>query len=128
MRCLIVFGLVGLLVVVFLVNHYYLHTNYFQQQLLPLQKYNHVPANIEVANVGTSHGEYGLNYADCGLVGFNFGLSSQHFQYDLRLLKYYRRHFQKNAVLLIPVSYPSFGAYRKEDINAQKLRYYQIAK
>lgn len=51
------------------------------------QKFDEVPEQIEISNVGSSHGLYGFCYdemTECTC--FNFGLVSQSLDYDYRIL------------------------------------------
>ncbi len=84
---------------------------------------------VEIANVGSSHGAYDFIYDDLteeGYSCFNFGSVSQTYQYDLALLKEYGAHLDKGCVLFIPVSYFSFNNETVNETEAQALsvKYY----
>jgi hypothetical protein len=90
-----------------------------------ISKFKNVPEHIQIANVGSSHGECGFDYSNVSYQGFNFGLSSQLYLYDYLILKQYINKFDKNAILLIPISY--FQITRiKTDFKNQRARYYRF--
>lgn len=73
---------------------------------------------VEIANVGSSHGAYDFVYdglTQDGYSCFNFGSVSQTYQYDLALLTEYGKHLDEGCVVFIPVSYFSFN---NETVNA----------
>lgn len=85
--------------------------------------------NVQLANVGSSHGAYDFVYdsfTERGISCFNFGHTSQTYEYDLALLAEYGRHLDKGCVLLIPVSYFSFNNETANATEAQALsvKYY----
>lgn len=87
--------------------------------------------NVKVANVGSSHGAYDISYdsfTERGISCFNFGHTSQTYEYDLALLSEYGRHLDKGGVLLIPVSYFSFNNETVNATEAQALsvKYYHF--
>ena len=84
---------------------------------------------VEIANVGSSHGAYDFTYDELtkeGFSCFNFGSVSQTYQYDLALLQEYGVHLDKGCVLFIPVSYFSFNNETVDETEAQALsvKYY----
>lgn len=84
---------------------------------------------VEIANVGSSHGAYDFIYDELtedGYSCFNFGSVSQTYQYDLALLKEYGGHLDDGCVVFIPVSYFSFNNETVNETEAQALsiKYY----
>lgn len=84
---------------------------------------------VEIANVGSSHGAYDFTYdalTEEGFSCFNFGSVSQTYQYDLALLAEYGGHLDEGCVLFIPVSYFSFNNETVNETEAQALsvKYY----
>ncbi len=84
---------------------------------------------VEIANVGSSHGAYDFVYdglTQDGYSCFNFGSVSQTYQYDLALLKEYGKHLEEGCVIFIPVSYFSFNNETVNETEAQALsvKYY----
>lgn len=90
-----------------------------------------VPDNIQICNLGSSHGLYGFNYTDvCNdYVCFNFGQPSQMLSYDYRILKYYIDSFDKGATVFISISHFSlFGQAETsyDNFAALNKRYYKF--
>lgn len=84
---------------------------------------------VEIANVGSSHGAYDFVYdgwTEEGYSCFNFGNVSQTYAYDLALLKEYGKYLSDECVLFIPVSYFSFNNETVNESEAQALsvKYY----
>ena len=84
---------------------------------------------VEIANVGSSHGAYDFIYdglTEDGYSCFNFGSVSQTYQYDLALLQEYGSHLDEGCVVFIPVSYFSFNNETVNETEAQALsvKYY----
>lgn len=87
--------------------------------------------DIEIANMGSSHGAYNFTYDDLteeGFTCFNFGHASQTYAYDLALLKEYGKYLDEGCVLFIPVSYFSFNNETVNESEAQALavKYYHF--
>lgn len=85
--------------------------------------------NVRLANVGSSHGAYDFVYdsfSGRGVSCFNFGHTSQTYEYDLALLSEYGDHLDPGCVLFIPVSYFSFNNETANETEAQALsvKYY----
>lgn len=85
--------------------------------------------DVEIANVGSSHGAYDFTYdkwTEEGYSCFNFGNVSQTYAYDLALLKEYGSYLDDECVLFIPVSYFSFNNETVNESEAQALsvKYY----
>jgi hypothetical protein len=85
--------------------------------------------DVEIANIGSSHGAYDFVYdelEDEGYSCFNFGNVSQTFNYDYAMLKEYGKYIDDGCLLFIPVSYFSFNNEVVNDTEAQALsvKYY----
>jgi len=112
-----------------ILNLLYTRTNYWKTIVAPgveeTIKFKNVPKDIQLANVGSSHGLCSFDYSNIPYKGFNFALSGQYFLYDYAILKQYVDRFSGNAVLLIPISY--FQITRiKSDFQDQRARYYSF--
>jgi hypothetical protein len=123
-KCLLfltlIFSSIGIL------NYFYINTNHWKYTFIDqILKFNNVPEHIQFANVGSSHGVCGFDYSNVQYQSFNFALDGQFFLYDYALLKQYKNRFDKNAILLIPISY--FQITRiKTDFIDQRARYYRF--
>lgn len=88
--------------------------------------------DIQICNVGSSHGEYDFNYGELengrGYECFNFALSSQTFNYDYAILSMYRENLADDCILFIPVSYFSFNDEVVNDTERENLstKYYSF--
>lgn len=106
-------------------NFMYMKTNFFKSEN-GLQNFFNVPDNLEIVNLGSSHGYNAFFYSVLPeLHGRNFSLPAQHFAYDYTILKLYKTHIKKGAIVLLPVSYFSFhyALNTRPDIRP---RYYRI--
>lgn len=86
---------------------------------------------IHIANLGSSHGAYDFVYDDItakGFTCFNFGNTSQSYNYDYAILKEFGQYMENSSVLFIPVSYFSFNneVTNAEEQEAMSLRYYHF--
>ena len=94
--------------------------------------FNFIPENIQLANVGSSHGQCAFNWdalaQERGYETFNFALTSQSFLYDYSLINMHKDDFAEGSILFIPVSYFSFNeeATDPEDQEAISVRYYRL--
>ena len=125
-KCLILFLLISSPFIV--LNSLYKRSNYWKDTVSSdTKKFKNVPGNIQLANVGSSHGELSFDYTGIPYRTFNFALSGQRHAYNYAVLEQYIGHFDKNAVLLIPISY--FEITRiKLDFTDQRARYYRFLK
>lgn len=87
--------------------------------------------HVQLANVGSSHGAYDFVYdafVEDGISCFNFGHTSQTYEYDLALLAEYGHYMDPGCVLFIPVSYFSFNNETTNETEAQALsvKYYHF--
>lgn len=85
--------------------------------------------DIEIANIGSSHGAYDFDYSYLQALGFscfNYAGVSQTFDYDYAILQEYGKYMTPGSILFIPVSYFSFNNEVTNDTEAQALsvKYY----
>jgi hypothetical protein len=71
-----------------------MQTNYWKLQN-SVDKFNAVPHNIQLANLGSSHGTDGFDYTGIPYRTFNFALGGQHYPYDYAILNQYINDFEK---------------------------------
>ena len=109
----------------FILNILYIHTNYWEGEN-NVKKFFDMPYNLELVNVGSSHGVFDIKYDVVPEIkAWNLALSAQPYFYDLQILKHYSKHFAKDAIILIPISY--FGITGREQNYADfRSRYYRI--
>lgn len=113
---LYVFILVLPAIIAFLgLNFAYKQTNFFKSTYNNTDRFNHVPDRIQLCNVGTSHGCWGLKWEDYPeLNAFNFASLAQPFYMDLIILKHFESKIEENAVVIIPLSFHQIYNYWKE--------------
>ena len=121
----IVFLLI-LAIMVGYINHRYKQTNVYQS-MNSTDKFFHVPQDIEIANLGTSHAQYSFVYEDIDKVGFNFALPAQRLYYDNKILEKYIKNFKEDSILILPISYISFFlGYDNENFEDFNKMYYSF--
>lgn len=115
------------IIFIFLINARYVSTNHWKAEN-NVWKFNFVPEQIQLANFGSSHGEYGFFYDDFSQYRtFNFAVNSQRYFWDYGILQQYIDSFAPNAVVLLPISY--FGIIgRAENYDDLRPRYYRFLK
>ncbi|MGL5933471.1 MAG: hypothetical protein ACRCY7_11405 [Cetobacterium sp.] len=87
-----------------------------------LKKFNNIPKKIKIANLGSSHGQFSFLYeGELEKEAFNFGLPSQPFYYDYKFLERYKNRFQKDSIVVIPITIFSF--YQGNNLEKYNERY-----
>ena len=110
------------------INHFYVSTSGYRG----LDGYYKMRPNItrgwNVANLGSSHGEYDFDYTGIkGVRGYNLGLNGQYLYYDFKMLKHFSPKFAPGAALIVPVSYFTLGMTYKDERSLNiDARYNQI--
>lgn len=89
------------------------------------------PQQIEIANLGSSHGACDFVYdaiTQRGYSCFNFANTSQSYNYDYAVLTEFGQNMTAGSVLFIPVSYFSFNNEVINSVEAESmsLRYYRF--
>ena len=108
------------------VNKKYKETNHYRYQNSSYKFYQ-VPKEIEIGNLGTSHGFYALNYEDVDEVAFNFALPAQRIHYDLKLFEKYLENFKEDSTLILPISYISlYLGYDNDNFEEFNKVYYKL--
>lgn len=108
------------------INYRYINTNKYKS-MNDTNKFDLVPEEIEIANLGTSHGQYAFIYKDLDISSFNFAMPAQRLYYDHKLLKKHINNFKEDSTLIIPISYISFYlGYDNENFEEFNKMYYKI--
>ena len=91
------------------------------------EKFHDMPETIDVAVFGASHGREDFKFAPEGASQFNFSLSLQTPDYDLRLMREYQDRIRPGALVILAIS-PIFPFYvqPEETFAEQQSRYYRI--
>lgn len=121
-KILLLIALLGIVLVI--LNNRYIKTHYWKWEN-GIHKFENVPYEIGLANLGSSHTQYGIRYDIVPeLQTFNFGLEAQCYFYDYALMKQYISHFSKGATIIIPISY--FQIDKRMGYEMTRPRYYRF--
>ena len=100
------FIIVPFVVLLLLLNYRYMNSYYFSAYPTERKHFEHIPQEIQLANLGSSHGADSFDYEDFPeYATFNFGVPAQHHKYNYYVLRQYVDFFAQDSVLLIPISY-----------------------
>lgn len=127
--CKILFFLFALFFPFLILNFIYKKAE-FEHGDSDVSKFFNVPQEIELANLGSSHGKYSFDYSKHPeLNAFNFALPLQPLDFDYRIAKQYINNMQKKSVLMVVVSWFEIDAV-PTDSNYQETekKYYQFLK
>jgi hypothetical protein len=112
-------------------NKKYKQTNIYKNQFIDVHKFIDedrcllIPHNLDVVNLGSTQPTFAFDYTGSGVLGMNWAMSSQSFEYDLRILKKYYSFLKNNAFILFPICPFSFFLYRYQS-NSVNYKYYQF--
>ncbi len=97
-----------------------------------IKKFYTMPSDIQIANIGNSHGLFGFNYEDLEAEYrcMNFSLTAQSLEYDRGIVNQYIDKMDEGSVMIIPISYVSLFMsdydFDEEYFNTKNKRYYNI--
>ncbi len=128
LKCLLIPA--AAVLIIYCLNKPYRRIN--SQKYLDVSKFSSLGydvTQVKVGNLGSSHGLYDFNYEALEMQGyecFNFGNTSQSYDYDFAILKEYAQYMDEDSIMLIPVSYFSFNneVVNEKEAEAMSLRYY----
>lgn len=94
-------------------------------------KFLNVPNNIQICNLGSSHGVHSYYYEDLEdeYTCFNFALDSQSLSYDERILEAYQDKLAPGGVVIIDISFFACWGYSEtkyESFESLNKRYYRF--
>ncbi len=79
-----------------------------------LKKFDNIDKKIAILNFGNSHGG-AFNYRPLTLPRMAVNRSANTLYYDLQNYKFMKKHLADSAIILLPVSYFSFGLYENRE-------------
>lgn len=79
-----------------------MHTNFY------VKKFTNINKNYDIINLGTSHGN-SFNYNMYKIDGGKFHRRGNSIYYDLQNYYYLKPHLKDSAIIILPLSYFSFG-------------------
>lgn len=117
-KCALLLFTVG--TILYLGGAAYKQTNTYRnlERTAETEEYREMPERIGIAVFGPSHGRAGFKTAPKGAVMFNFALNSQTPEYDLRLMRQYRKPGDIVSAFLKP---PPLTAATDERIGYKRL-------
>lgn len=94
-------------------------------------KFQFIPEEIEICNLGSSHGVHGYYYADLEdtYTCFNMALDSQSLSYDQRILEAYQDNLKQGGVVIIDISYFALWGCSETEVtgfDVMNKRYYKF--
>lgn len=128
---MIIFVLMLVLILIWIINKLYIHTNYYKNNIIFENRYNRysmIPTNLEIVNLGSGYARFSFSYDDFPLKGFNFAQSPQSLYYDFQILKQYKSHLKEDCIVLInlPLFIFCFENYKK--IQYEQKYYWELEK
>lgn len=106
--------------VVGILNYFYKNDYYYLDVYGEIEKMYDVPANIQMVNLGTSHGLASFRYSD-DENAYNLALSGEDLYHDYATLRQFSSKLAQGCIVAIPTSYFSFCMSTTE---ASQKRYY----
>mgnify|MGYP000924944395 FL=1 len=123
MWCLTGLVLIGL--VLFMLNAIYIRTQYYQNQIRYIKKFQDgVPYNLDIMNTGSNHALFSIDWSLVNVNGFSLASGPQSISWDYRLVKKYGSHIKRKGVLLIALSDLVFGFLDYPHDSANRRYYY----
>jgi hypothetical protein len=105
-------------------NEKYKQTNYYKNKFIDAEKFRGtIPYDIEIVNLGSSQPKFAFDYTNTGMIGMNWAVQPQTFEYDFFVLKKFHVHLKKKAFVLIPVCPFNFFLYRYSE-DSRYYKYY----
>ncbi|MBD5148296.1 MAG: SGNH/GDSL hydrolase family protein [Oscillibacter sp.] len=90
-------------------------------------RFRDMPEEIDIAVVGTSHGEDAFQYPPEGCSFFNFSLAAQTPQYDAAMLRQFGDRIPEGGLVVLTLSYMSpYWTCTEEAFESRQPRYYRI--
>jgi len=108
-------------IIVGVINSFYIKGYYYMDTYGEIENMKDVPYDLQMINLGTSHGLASFHYPENGIKSYNLALSGEDIYHDFQTLKQFSDHLSKGCVVAIVTSYFSFCM--PTDVPSQK-RYY----
>lgn len=103
-----IFILITLLIFTLIVNKLFKNTNFYKNQFIDTHKFKEIPKELEIINLGSNQPKFAFDYSQSNILGMNWAVGPQSFEYDFRLLKNYHNSLKVNAKVLITICPFSF--------------------
>lgn len=86
---------------IFFLNIKFKKTNYYNNLFEDVLKFEKMGHDLNYVNTGSTFANYAFDYKCMNLNGFNFAINGQNLEYDLKLLKHYKKNIGKGAKVFI---------------------------
>lgn len=126
-KCTLMTFIVG--TILYLGGAAYRQTNTYRnlERTEETEKFHDMPASIDIAVFGSSHGRDAFKYPPDGEELFNFSMSSQTPQYDLAMLRQFQDRIRPGALVVLTLSYSSpYCTDTEEVFQSKQPRYYRV--
>jgi hypothetical protein len=109
-----------------MINYLYKQTNFYKNQFIDVEKFTApIPQNLEIVNLGSNQPKFAFDYSETDILGQNWAVGPQSFEYDFRILKKFHSHLKGRAFVIIPVCPLKFFLYRYS-YDSANYKYYKI--
>ncbi|WP_323668458.1 hypothetical protein [Aliarcobacter butzleri] len=110
-----IFVLIALLIFVWLINKLFKNTNYYKNKFIDTHKFKDIPRNLDIVNLGSNQPKFAFDYSQSNILGMNWGVGPQSFEYDFRILKFFHKYLKPNSKVIISIC--PFSFFFLEDKN-----------
>ena len=100
--------LICIVAFLFLLNRFYKNTNHYKNKFIDTHKFKNIPKNLEIVNLGSNQPKFAFDYSQSNILGMNWAVGPQSFEYDFRLLKNFHSHLKIDGKVLITICPFSF--------------------
>lgn len=90
------------------VNKLFKNTNFYKNKFIDTHKFKDIPKNLEIVNLGSNQPKFAFDYSQSNILGMNWGVGPQSFEYDFRILKFFYNNLKPNSKVIIPICPFSF--------------------
>lgn len=97
------------------VNKLFKNTNYYKNKFIDTHKFKDIPKNLQIINLGSNQPKFAFDYKQSNILGMNWGVGPQSFEYDYRVLKNFHSFLNENSKVIIPIC--PFSFFFLEDKN-----------
>ena len=112
---------------IFILNKLYKNTNYHKNKFIDTHKFKDIPKNLEIVNLGSNQPKFAFDYEKSDVLGMNWGVGPQSFEYDFRILEQYHSFLKRDSIVLITICPFSFLFYKDKNKTASH-KYYKFLK
>ena len=120
-----IFILFALIVFIVIVNKLFKNTNYYRNKFIDTHKFKDIPRNLDIVNLGSNQPKFAFDYSKTNILGMNWGVGPQSFEYDFRVLRSFHNHIKPKGKVLIPVCPLKFFLLNSKN-NTSNHKYYNF--